>query len=61
MSMDELRVYVALSQDFQPYVPEDLTEYVATAYTEMRLDESRAAQHATVSEASVERKIFILF
>mmetsp|Transcript_2281 Transcript_2281/g.7252 ORF Transcript_2281/g.7252 Transcript_2281/m.7252 type:complete len:713 (-) Transcript_2281:130-2268(-) len=47
MSMDELRVYVALSQDFQPYVPEDLTEYVATAYTEMRLDESRAAQHAT--------------
>ena len=48
MSMDELRVYVALSQDFQPYVPEDLTEYVATAYTEMRLDESRAAQHATV-------------
>jgi len=46
--MDELRVYIALAQEFQPSIPEELTEYVANAYTELRLDEIRAGQQATV-------------
>lgn len=36
-------------------MPEELTEYVASAYAEMRFAESNAAEHATVS---IERIIF---
>ena len=47
LSMDELRTYISLSQHFEPCVPEDLTDYVANAYAEMRLDECQAAERAT--------------
>jgi hypothetical protein len=36
-------------------MPEELTEYVASAYAEMRFAECNAAEHATVS---IERIIF---
>ena len=55
MSMDELRTYVYLCKNFHPYVPEELTEYIASAYAEMRFAESNAAENATVS---IERIIF---
>jgi len=47
MSMDELRTYVYLCKNFHPYMPEELTEYVASAYAEMRFAECNAAEHAT--------------
>ena len=45
--MEELRAYVALSQNFEPHIPEELAEYVANAYAEMRSDEMQAADNAT--------------
>ncbi|OUS41968.1 minichromosome maintenance Mcm7 like-protein [Ostreococcus tauri] len=47
LSMTELRAYVALSQKFEPCIPEELTEYVANAYAEMRSDELEAAERAS--------------
>ena len=47
MPMEELRAYVALSQNFEPHIPEELAEYVANAYAEMRIDEMQAADNAT--------------
>ena len=47
MNMVDLRTYVALSRKFEPYVPEDLADYVANAYAEMRVHESQAAEQAT--------------
>lgn len=46
--MDELRAYLLLSKSFAPSIPEDLTDYVANAYAEMRISESEAAENATV-------------
>ena len=45
---DELRAYIAHARSFQPHVPVELSNYIASAYAEMRQDEIDAGEKATV-------------
>ena len=36
----ELRAYIAHARSFQPHVPVELSNYIASAYAEMRQDEN---------------------
>ncbi|KAK9806786.1 hypothetical protein WJX72_002809 [[Myrmecia] bisecta] len=42
LSPDILRKYIAEAKTHNPYIPEDLTEYIAAVYAEMRADEAAA-------------------
>ena len=44
----ELRAYIAHARSFQPHVPVELSNYIASAYAEMRQDEIDAGEKATV-------------
>ena len=46
----ELRAYIAHARSFEPHVPVELSNYIATAYAEMRQDEVDAGEKAMVRE-----------
>lgn len=43
---DDLRAYVAHARTYHPHVPADLSNYIASAYAEMRQDELGAGERA---------------
>lgn len=45
---DDLRAYVAHARTYHPHVPADLSNYIASAYAEMRQDELGAGERAMV-------------
>jgi DNA replication licensing factor MCM7 len=44
----ELRAYIAHARTFHPHVPVELSNYIASAYAEMRQDEIDAGEKAMV-------------
>jgi len=44
----ELRAFIAHARTFQPHVPVELSNYIASAYAEMRQDEIDAGEKAMV-------------
>lgn len=59
LSADELRTYIAVAKTFQPHIPQELTDYVAAIYSEMRQLE-KAALDATTTYTTPRTLLSIL-